>query len=395
MRDTEEKRPGGPGKAIAALTFLVAFVAGAVPTVWSYLSNRENSVEVARGVLSATAETSRDRIRAFLGEKSAALSSLAANPEIDTELNTVLNPPAPPPAKEDDHRRERELTEEEQDAADAAAKAAADKVLSEVYAKAQSRFAAFCKSTKGCKRVLATTAENKIVVSTDARDKGGTFGGSLVKMALKTSQPMSLVAKSVMDSMGAYSVVAARTQSKQYVLAAAFDTSDLFSGLAKLREPLGSTARIIVADRGKLPLLGGMPSKQGKVMEFVPVSRALDGEADVAEALDENEVNVLAAWRPVGEAGLATVVTRQMSAIRKSGAPIPWGMAITALLIALLGTFGVYFRATLKTDDDEDRPRRGSGQRPLDIDRPPIDGDFAPNVWDQRPPGDDGLPPLP
>jgi hypothetical protein len=346
-------------------------------------------------VLSATAETSRDRIRAFLGEKSAALTSLAANPEIDAELNAVLNPPAPPPTKEDDRRRDRELTEEEEEAAEAAVKAAADKVLNELYTKAQSRFEAFCKGTKGCKRVLATTAENKIVVSTDARDKGGTFGGSLVKMALKTSQPMSLVAKSVMDSMGAYSVVAARTQSKQYVLAAAFDTSELFAGLSKLREPIGSTARIVVADRGKLPLLGGMPSKQGKVMEFVPVSRALDGEADVAEALDENEVNVLAAWRPVGEAGLATVVSRQMSAIKSTGAPIPWSMGITVLVLVLLGTFGVYFRATLKTDDDEDRPRRGTGYQPIDIDRPPQDGEFAANVWDQRPPGDDGLPPLP
>lgn len=393
MRDTEEKSPGGPVRAIAVLTFLVALVAGMVPTVWSYLSNRGRAVEVARGVLSATAETSRDRIRAFLGEKSAALSSLAANPEIDAELNAVLDPPAPPPTK-DDRRRDRELSEEE---AEAAAKAASDKVLNEVYAKAQSRFVAFCSGAKGCKRVLATTAENKIVVSTDARDKGGTFGGSLVKMALKTSQPMSLVAKSVMDSMGAYAVVAARTQSKQYVLAAAFDTSELFAGLQKLRDPIGSTARIIVADRGKLPLLGGMPSKQGKVMEFAPVSRALDGEADVAEALDENEVNVLAAWRPVGEAGIATVVTRQMAAIRSTGAPIPWGMAITVLVIVLLGTFGVYFRATLKTDsdDDDDRPRRGSRYQPIDIDRPPQDGEFASHVWDQRPPGDDGLPPLP
>jgi hypothetical protein len=98
----------------------------------------------------------------------------------------------------------------------------------------------------------------------------------------------------------------------------------------------------------------------------------------------------------VGEAGIAVVVTRQVSAIKSSGAPIPWGMAIVVFVISVLGAVAVYFRGTMDTPDsrdEEDSPRRGSGGKRHGLDRPPSESDFAPHIWDQLPPGDDGLPP--
>jgi HAMP domain-containing protein len=317
---TGNRRARSEPVRLALLTALTALVAGLVPTMVYFLSQREGSVTQGEQQLAALADAAVVGVRHSLGERSAALACFTSDATLDEALSSVVEPSS-----------DGESTEEEEPSA------ALTKAREAARGKVRSRLETFCASQKGCRRMVVSNATNNIVVSTESGDEGGSLGGTLVASSLESAEPVLLVGQALDSQFGAPAVVAVRSSTKQFALLASFEMETVFQRLTKLREELGLSARVLVVDNRRQPLLGGHAQHDGKALEIEAVTRAVKGESAVVRTADEDDQVVVAAFRPIAEAGLVTVAMQPLEQLQSAGAAFSWGGVIGALIVGLVG----------------------------------------------------------
>ena len=137
-------------------------------------------------------------------------------------------------------------------------------------------------------------------------------------------------------------MVAGAMPSKERVVLASFEMTELFASLNKLKAGLGTGARVILVDGRRSALLGGLESQRGKALEIEPVTRALKGESASARTADEEDKVIVSTFRPIAEAGMAIAVTRREDDIEDTGASFPWGGLFGSFIVGFIGAIIIF-----------------------------------------------------